>query len=67
MEESEGVHFLTMELIEGQPLNRLIPANGLPVERIAEITGALAEALAAAPEKGIIHRDLKPANVMIDD
>src|SRR5882757_2676370 len=65
VEESDGVHFLTMELIEGQPLDRLIPADGLPVERIIEIAGALAEALAAAHEKGIIHRDLKPANVML--
>ena len=65
VEESDGVHFLTMELIEGQPLDRLIPANGLPVERISEIAGALAEALTAAHEKGILHRDLKPANVMV--
>jgi len=65
VEESDGVHFLTMELIEGQPLDRLIPANGLLVERIVEIAGALAEALAAAHEKSIIHRDLKPANVMV--
>jgi serine/threonine protein kinase len=65
VEESEGVHFLTMELIEGHPLGRLIPENGLPVERIVEIAGALAEALAAAHEKGIMHRDLKPANVMV--
>jgi TolB-like protein len=65
VEESDSVHFLTMELIEGQPLDRLIPGNGLPVERIVEIAGALAEALAAAHEKGIMHRDLKPANVMV--
>jgi len=65
VEECDGVHFLTMELIEGQPLDRLISANGLPVERIVEIAGALAEALAAAHEKGIVHRDLKPANVMV--
>jgi len=67
VEESDSVHFLTMELIEGQPLDRLIPANGLPVERIVEIAGALAEALAAAHEKGIVHRDLKPANVMVTE
>jgi len=65
VEESDGVHFLTMELVEGQTLDRLIPAGGLPVERIIEIGGALAEALAAAHEKGIVHRDLKPANVMV--
>jgi TolB-like protein/tetratricopeptide (TPR) repeat protein len=65
VEESDGLHFLTMELIEGQPLDRLIPVNGLPVERLVAIAGALAEALAAAHEKGIVHRDLKPANVML--
>ena len=65
VEESEGIHFLTMELVEGPSLDRLIPGNGLPVDRIVEIAGALAEALAAAHEKGILHRDLKPANVMV--
>ena len=65
VEESDNVHFITMELIEGQPLDRLISANGLPADRIIEIAGAVAEALAAAHEKGIVHRDLKPANVMV--
>jgi len=65
VEEFEGIHFLTMELVEGHSLDRLIPGNGLPVDRIVEIAGALAEALAAAHEKGILHRDLKPANVMV--
>src|SRR6266478_1509894 len=58
VEECDGVHFLTMELIEGQPLDRLISANGLPVERIVEIAGALAEALAAAHEKGVVLHEM---------
>jgi TolB-like protein/Flp pilus assembly protein TadD len=65
VEESDGVHFLTMQLVEGESLDRLIPEGGLPVDRILEIATALAEALAAAHGKGIVHRDLKPANVMV--
>jgi eukaryotic-like serine/threonine-protein kinase len=65
VEESQNIHFITMELIEGQALDRLISANGLPADQIIEIAGAVAEALAAAHEKGIVHRDLKPANVMV--
>jgi serine/threonine protein kinase len=67
VEESDGVHFLTMELVEGQPLDHRIPESGLPVQQIVEIAGALADALAAAHDKGIVHRDLKPANVMVTE
>jgi serine/threonine protein kinase len=65
VEEADGIHLLTMELVEGQSLDRLIPEGGFPIERIVDIATALAGALAAAHEKGIVHRDLKPANVMV--
>jgi serine/threonine protein kinase/tetratricopeptide (TPR) repeat protein len=65
VEETDGVHFLTMQLVEGQSLDELIPEGGLGVEQLMGIASSLAGALASAHEKGIVHRDLKPANVMV--
>jgi serine/threonine protein kinase len=65
VEEAEGIHFLTMELVAGQSLAHHITEDGLPVTQVLEIGGALAEALVAAHEKGIVRRDLKPGNVMV--
>jgi serine/threonine protein kinase/tetratricopeptide (TPR) repeat protein len=65
VEEVDGVHFLTMQLVEGQPLDRLIPEGGMAVERILEIGTALARALAVAHDRGVVHRDIKPGNVIV--
>lgn len=65
VEEAEGIHFLTMELVEGRTLDDLIPRSGMALPAFFEVAVPLAEALGAAHEKGIVHRDLKPANVMV--
>jgi non-specific serine/threonine protein kinase len=66
VEEAEGTRFLTMELIDGQSLDKLIPDGGLDLERFFELATPLAEAISAAHDKSVIHRDLKPTNVMVD-
>ena len=67
IEEEEGAHFLIMELVEGKTLDQLIPSVGMSSEEVFKIAIPLADALAAAHERGIIHRDLKPGNVMVTD
>jgi TolB-like protein len=64
-EETGGVHFLTMELVDGRSLHDLIPPEGFGADRVIALGASLAEAIAAAHEKGLVHRDLKPANVML--
>ncbi|HVP45230.1 MAG TPA: protein kinase [Bryobacteraceae bacterium] len=63
--EVDGIHFLVMEFIEGETLDRRIEGRALPVDEIAEIGSQVADALDTAHGKGIVHRDIKPANLMI--
>ncbi len=65
IEESAGVRFLTMELIEGETLEPLTARGGLALIPLLELALPLAEALAAAHARGVVHRDLKPRNVML--
>ncbi|HEX2777961.1 MAG TPA: serine/threonine-protein kinase [Gemmatimonadaceae bacterium] len=65
-ETSDGLIYLAMEFVEGEPLTALIERQGaLPAARAASIVRQTADALAVAHEFGIVHRDLKPDNIMI--
>jgi serine/threonine protein kinase/Tol biopolymer transport system component len=65
VEQSGDIHFLTMELVDGQTLDVLMPAGGFPIDRLLALAVPLADAVGAAHGQGIVHRDLKPANVMV--
>jgi len=65
VEEADGVPFLTMERVEGRSLDQLLPPSGFTLDQLFPLAIQIADALAAAHDKGITHRDLKPANVMV--
>ena len=67
IEESAGTSCIVMELVEGETLQTRILRGPIAVEEALGIAKQIAEALAAAHDKGVIHRDLKPGNIMLAD
>jgi eukaryotic-like serine/threonine-protein kinase len=59
--EQDGVHWLTMELVEGSPV-----VGPMAPDAAVELTVQVCEALAAAHAVGVVHRDVKPSNVLVD-
>jgi serine/threonine protein kinase len=60
-----GQPYFVMELLEGEPLSRVMSDGTLTVDRVLKIAMQVAEALAAAHEAGVVHRDLKPDNIQV--
>ena len=65
--EDQGVTFIAMELVRGEPLDALIARGPLTPARALDLAIEIAEALTRAHDIGIVHRDLKPANVMLTE
>ena len=60
--------FMTMELLEGEPLDRIIKragSAGLEKQEALRITRDICRAMAYAHERGIVHSDFKPANAFL--
>ena len=64
-EHSDDIHFLVLELVEGETLAERVAKGLVPVEEALEVCRQITEGVEAAHEKGVIHRDLKPANVKV--
>src|SRR5215216_1935372 len=65
LHEEAGVHFITMQYVEGKNVRELVAGRPLELKTALLIGLQVADALAAAHSRGIIHRDIKSGNVMV--
>jgi len=63
--ESEGMHFIAMEFIDGHTLRKEIHRKKTHWHKLLRYLQHTADGLAKAHAAGIVHRDLKPDNIMI--
>ncbi|AEV15624.1 hypothetical protein TCCBUS3UF1_5760 [Thermus sp. CCB_US3_UF1] len=61
----DGVHFIAMEYLDGEGLDRLIEERRLNLRQAAAILARVADALKHIHAQGIVHRDIKPGNIMV--
>jgi serine/threonine-protein kinase len=64
--EQQGIPYIAMESVEGEPLEKAIQAEELPpMVECLRIVEELCSALAYAHQTGVIHRDVRPANIFV--
>lgn len=63
--QSELLHYLVLEYVEGSTLRRLMPSSGLELSQALPWMLAIAQAICYCHDRGVLHCDLKPENIMV--
>ena len=66
--ESEGSHYMVMQLVDGESLDAVIASGSqLPYRDAARVGQQVADAIAYSHANGVLHRDIKPGNILIEE
>jgi eukaryotic-like serine/threonine-protein kinase len=65
-DEANGTHYIAMEYVEGQTLEKMVRTQGpLSIKQACEYMRQSALGLQHAYEVGLVHRDIKPSNILV--
>jgi serine/threonine protein kinase/Tol biopolymer transport system component len=62
---ADGLPYLVMEYVEGQPIDQYAADAGLSTMGRLDVFLNVCEAVSHAHQQGVIHRDLKPSNILV--
>ncbi|HSN29581.1 MAG TPA: protein kinase [Kofleriaceae bacterium] len=60
----DGRPYLAMQLVDGEPLDKILVDGPVPARRALRIVRAIASALSETHAAEVVHRDLKPSNII---
>jgi tetratricopeptide (TPR) repeat protein len=61
----QGCRFITMELLAGEDLGKLLSRERMTLARALELLSQACAGLQVAHDRGVIHRDIKPENLFL--
>jgi serine/threonine protein kinase len=63
---ADGLPYLVMDCIEGQPIDSFGDARLLSITERTKLFSTVCAAVEYAHQRGVIHRDLKPSNILVN-
>lgn len=66
-ESDDGIPYIVMELVRGEPITRHCARLGLGIRERLELFRQVLAAVSHAHRNLVVHRDIKPANVLVDE
>jgi len=61
----DGVPYLVMEYVDGEPIDAWCRSRQLNIRQRVELLLAVCQAVAHAHQNLVVHRDLKPGNILV--